>query len=210
MKELVFGWTPSQMDGNEQVFEVSEGLEIPEEYDYTEFLPRVYNQGALPICVTCSVGVHLNWNINVDTSTDNTVDSGIRLMDIYRARTNQGDGMTFKEALAFLRHTGVESNRGLLKIERYALVHGIEALKAALILNGPCVGAFLVRNMTEHFWNPRNGNENFGGHAISICGYNKEGFIIRNSWGEEWGNNGCTILPYSQFGYLLEVWTIID
>ncbi|WP_413294679.1 C1 family peptidase [Bdellovibrio sp. HCB185ZH] len=38
-----------------------------------------------------------------------------------------------------------------------------------------------------------------GGHAISIIGYDdtKQAFIIRNSWGEEWGEKGFGYVAYS-------------
>ncbi|UYL09456.1 C1 family peptidase [Bdellovibrio sp. SKB1291214] len=38
-----------------------------------------------------------------------------------------------------------------------------------------------------------------GGHAISIVGYDdsKQAFIIRNSWGEEWGEKGFGYVAYS-------------
>ena len=26
-----------------------------------------------------------------------------------------------------------------------------------------------------------------GGHAMTVVGYTEDSFIIRNSWGEEWG-----------------------
>ena len=29
-----------------------------------------------------------------------------------------------------------------------------------------------------------------GGHAVALVGYTREGFIVRNSWGEEWGDKG--------------------
>jgi len=29
-----------------------------------------------------------------------------------------------------------------------------------------------------------------GGHAVCIVGYNSQGFIVRNSWGENWGDKG--------------------
>lgn len=29
-----------------------------------------------------------------------------------------------------------------------------------------------------------------GGHAVCLVGYDSTGFIVRNSWGEDWGHNG--------------------
>ena len=212
-QQITFGYVPSVLDGSEIIYSGDTSLDIPEEYSYVEYLPKVYDQGQLPICVTCSCGAYINWNINVDSDQDNKTDNGIKLLEIYKARTNQGDGMTFKEALKFLRNVGVNTNKGLQKIERYAFIPKnkdfINTLKLALIDNGPCVGAFIVRdpNCGREFWK---GESMLGGHAISIVGYNKTGFIVRNSWSEFWGDNGYTILPYDEvYPYLLECWTII-
>lgn len=38
--------------------------------------------------------------------------------------------------------------------------------------------------------------EIIGSHMMLIIGWNENGFIIQNSWGAEWGNNGTAILPY--------------
>ncbi|MCH8897491.1 MAG: C1 family peptidase [Chloroflexi bacterium] len=46
-----------------------------------------------------------------------------------------------------------------------------------------------------------------GGHAFAIVGYTKEGFVIQNSWGENWGGvtiegetyPGCAIWEYADF-----------
>jgi C1A family cysteine protease len=37
-----------------------------------------------------------------------------------------------------------------------------------------------------------------GGHAVLVCGYDdaKQALIIRNSWGEDWGEEGYGYLPY--------------
>ncbi len=35
-----------------------------------------------------------------------------------------------------------------------------------------------------------------GGHAFAIVGYNKEGFIVQNSWGGEWGFHGFAVITY--------------
>ena len=41
--------------------------------------------------------------------------------------------------------------------------------------------------------------ESIGGHAFAIIGYTADGFIIQNSWGEDWGFNGFAILAYADW-----------
>ena len=52
---------------------------------------------------------------------------------------------------------------------------------------------------------PTETDKELGGHAILIVGYkeidNKNYFIIRNSWGQEWGDKGYCYLP---FEYVLD------
>jgi C1A family cysteine protease len=60
---------------------------------------------------------------------------------------------------------------------------------------------------------PQPGESVVGGHAVCAVGYDdsKQAFIVRNSWGVDWGMNGYFTLPYQ---YLLEpnlsddFWTI--
>jgi C1A family cysteine protease len=42
-----------------------------------------------------------------------------------------------------------------------------------------------------------------GGHAIALVGYTADGFIVRNSWGEGWGDNGFAYASdsYSQAAF---------
>jgi hypothetical protein len=37
------------------------------------------------------------------------------------------------------------------------------------------------------------------GHAFAIVGYTRDGFIVHNSWGEEWGLGGFAVLPYEDW-----------
>lgn len=50
----------------------------------------------------------------------------------------------------------------------------------------------------------------FGGHAICIVGFNlkKREFYFTNSWGEEWGDNGYGIIPFSKYTDIMESWII--
>lgn len=38
-----------------------------------------------------------------------------------------------------------------------------------------------------------------GGHAFAMVGYTNEGFIVQNSWGEEWGTGGFALLTYADW-----------
>jgi C1A family cysteine protease len=60
---------------------------------------------------------------------------------------------------------------------------------------------------------PQPGEQVVGGHAVCAIGYDDKNqwFIVRNSWGPDWGMSGYFTLPYQ---YLLEenlssdFWTI--
>lgn len=208
-KEIQFGFAPSKMDGSEHIFgNGTSQTTIPKSYSYRKFLPGVLNQGAESICVPCSISAFLNWRENLETGSKK--DNKINYHEIYDVRTNSGEGMTFKEAFSYLRHHGVSSRAGNLTIKEYALVRNYFDLQSAIVMNGPCVGALPVYNDRPEFWNKMPGDGFYGYHAISIVGYNADGFIIRNSWGTGFANNGYTTLKYSDFEKLLEVWTIVE
>jgi len=206
-----YGFVASKMDGTEKEFNEIEGMEIPKSYSYKKYLPSVINQGNRPICVPCSVSAYINWNKNLENG-DNTHDNKVDLNQIYKSRTNNDDnGMSFKDALHFLRHEGVETEDGVFKINRYAKIGSILPLQQALVMNGPCVGGLPVYDeYSDEFWNKCSKCNFLGGHAISIVGYNEEGFIIRNSWGKGYGSEGYSILPYDDFESFMEIWTVID
>lgn len=48
---------------------------------------------------------------------------------------------------------------------------------------------------------PAKGEECLGGHAVVVCGYTKDHWIMKNSWGSDWGDKGYFYLPYA---YLLD------
>ena len=208
-ENINFGFEPSVMDGSEHIFGGGVPMtDLPKSYSYRRFLPKVLNQGMESICVPCSVSAYLNWRENLPTGSKK--DNKIDYHEIYKIRTNYGEGMSFKEAFHYLRHHGVSSAVGNLKISEYALLRDAYQLKNALIMNGPCVGALPVYSDRPEFWNKEPNDDFYGFHAISIVGYNTEGFIIRNSWGTGFADNGYTVIKYEDFNKILELWTVID
>lgn len=83
----------------------------------------------------------------------------------------------------------------------------VEAVKSAINDGYPVVGCFRIFNSLQDNTNGyiplptdeerRQEKESF--HAMVICGYNdRHGhFIVRNSWGTDFGDNGYCYLPYS-------------
>jgi len=97
-------------------------------------------------------------------------------------------------------------------IKSYAKVDTIEGAKKALIEFGPLLIALpYYNNGKPQFWLPPSVNAKIdGGHAVALVGWNKKGFIMRNSWGHRWNGDGHVIFPYSDWGKHWEVWSSID
>ncbi|KAL2887508.1 putative peptidase C1-like protein L477 [Ceratocystis lukuohia] len=49
-----------------------------------------------------------------------------------------------------------------------------------------------------------------GGHGVMVVGYNdnEKVFIVRNSWGEKWGDNGHFYMPYAYLKHCSDFWTL--
>lgn len=206
-----FGLIKSKMDGSEHIFGSvnTQPTTLPESYSYKPFLPNILDQGSNPICVPCSLSAYLNWKENMKDGS--TKDNKVDYMEIFNSRqTLSNDGMSFKDALHYLRHDGVVSDVGLMKINSYAMVMSSYMLKAAIVMNGPCVGGLPVYNYNYEFWKKNYGDEFLGYHAISIIGYENGEFLIRNSWGKSFGQKGYCSIKESDLNKFIEIWTILN
>lgn len=194
------GCKPSKMDGTEHKFGYTK-TKIPETFSYVPVMPPITDQGSSQKCVAHALTAYLDWNKNQYEGDNNGGQFDIDTL--YACRADKSvEGMQIKEALHFLLHTGLNG----AKIEEYALVGSEVALQNALILNGPCPLALPVKSEDKEFWK---GNKSLGGHCVLAVGYNKKGFIIRNSWGKSYGDKGYAILPYEDFDKIIECWTVI-
>ncbi|HSG21460.1 MAG TPA: C1 family peptidase, partial [Azonexus sp.] len=46
-----------------------------------------------------------------------------------------------------------------------------------------------------------------GGHAFALVGFNRSGFIIQNSWGDNWGAGGFAVISYADWmTHAMDVW----
>lgn len=92
------------------------------------------------------------------------------------------------------------------RIKNYARVETMIGLKMAL-LNQEVVYLLLpAYNKSNKFWETKDNNIIPIYHAVSVVGYNKKGFIFKNSWGTQWGDNGYGVFPYKKWSLHLECW----
>lgn len=46
-----------------------------------------------------------------------------------------------------------------------------------------------------------------GGHAFALVGFNRVGFVIQNSWGDQWGAGGFAVISYADWlAHAMDVW----
>ena len=75
----------------------------------------------------------------------------------------------------------------------------IESVKMAVFRYGGCI---IGCNIDESWYTPtakgsvKGGGAELGGHAVVAAGYDANGIVIVNSWGESWGHGGKVYLPY--------------
>lgn len=69
-------------------------------------------------------------------------------------------------------------------------------------------------NPTMPIPSPSQGDKSLGGHAVVLVGFkdNEQVFIVRNSWGNDWGDNGYFYMPYEIIDKYTtsDFWSIIE
>ncbi|MFH0855078.1 MAG: C1 family peptidase [Candidatus Omnitrophota bacterium] len=84
----------------------------------------------------------------------------------------------------------------------YPFVFGFTVYES---FEGPAVKRTGIANM------PEKGERVLGGHAVMAVGYNQKEkrFLVRNSWGKQWGKGGYFTLPFEYLETLAaDFWTI--
>jgi len=205
--------------------------ELPAEFSLTT--RRVDNQGAVGACVACSLGLAKDWQ--EERETGKPMCFSRQFIYSNRASTHhQGSGMVPREALAQLRHYGacqeylwpglVEYGRetwpeGVLKaaapykVTTYVRVEQsfIPEIKSAVYELGPvlyCVPVHSNFRPDADGKIPMPSGSLLGYHAMAIIGWRPGGWLVQNSWGEDWGLAGCCWIPWDYPS--LEIWAVTD
>lgn len=204
----MMGCKASKIDASDKKITKNLTNIVPQEYSFENYMSSIQDQGNTNMCVTYAFSAFLNWIVNMKLKTSKK-DNNVDLKEIYSIREDKknDNGMSIKEALVYAKKHGVKTNIGNIKINDYAIVGSQQILKQAILANGPCLIALPVYNSyTNDFWN---GETLEGFHCVAVVGYNKNGFIIRNSWGRSYGKGGYWTLPYGDFNKAKEIWTMI-
>lgn len=107
------------------------------------------------------------------------------------------------------------------KVTAYHSVRTLAEIKQAIGVNGQAV--LMGMDVFESFEDepialtgkmsmPKANEQNLGGHAVLIVGYDdlRKVLIVRNSWGDKWGDKGYFYMPYDYVlaGFAFDFWVL--
>lgn len=150
-----------------------------------------------------------------ERAIDHTVDSdsGVQIRDGIKSVARQGDCPEKEWPYVIAKFKTRPPRKCYVdalkyKVVRYQrLTQTLSQLKGCIVSEYPFVFGFAVYESFEtahvaktgHASLPESGEAVIGGHAVLGVGYDdpRQWFIVRNSWGKQWGMNGYFTLPYA-------------
>lgn len=225
-----------QCDLDAAIIYSSRDVSLPSEIDYTTMLPGVRDQGDQPTCVAFALATIIEYFAAKKYGGQVFSPAiGLRFSPqyLYNVRVTRMDGMFMSEACGLTARYGCcyentypygarksdtatdippEAHREALDWRSKALMalRSVESIKSAVVNNGPCAIAFTAYNTGSRPWRQNGGENSQGMHCMCIVGYTPKSFILRNSWGKGWAENGYTTMDFSEWAPKFETWTIVD
>ena len=210
-------------------------VELPEVFELN--MRAVKNQLAISSCVAHALAAVVEYFNFMQEKTDTTMSTefiyGNRINHTYTDK-----GMIIRDALENLRKYGTCPNSSMPgnievpeairrfnqnalgvipvaypnRITNYCSLYKKNDMKLWLMTKGPIV--FSVK-WYENYWLTVNNELHFdeksepsGCHCMVIYGWNKEGWLFQNSWGNTWGDGGRAVYPYD--ATIREAWGVED
>ena len=232
--EFICNARVSPEDKRDYIF-VGTTNDLPSNVDYRSELQSIRNQGNQGTCYAQSAACIKEWQEYRDYGFKGYFSPQFfynNRANMYDDNENNDNGMYSRDVMKLLTTMGIctedtypygkiEDKKDIPEIiyneakshliKAYAKVTELEKTKRSLYENGPCFIIFPVYNFTEEFWKQTEAStKKIGSHAVVLVGYTEEGFIVRNSWGVNWGTGGYGIYKYTDWGIHNEIWTIVD
>lgn len=210
-------------------------VELPEVFELN--MRAVKNQLAVSSCVAHALAAVVEYFNFMQEKSDTTMSTefiyGNRINHTYIDQ-----GMVIRDALENLRKYGTCPNSSMPgnievpeairrfnqdalgvipaaypnRITNYCSLYKKNDMKLWLMTKGPIV--FSVK-WYENYWLTVNNELHFdeksepsGCHCMVIYGWNKEGWLFQNSWGNTWGDGGRAVYPYD--ATIREAWGVED
>lgn len=195
--------TPDNLD-DLPVFSAARGRFIaPETVDLRDYCLKTANQGDQPWCAAYSAAGFAENILWRKTDVPSIIDAA----PLYRyAKEHDGspktDGTTLNAALEALLDKGYfDVKECSVKVLRTA-----EHVKYAIHKFGCCLLGMMVTGewydccKAKSTISGKGGSHvTLGGHAVLCCGFTRDGVIIQNSWGVEWGAYGFALITWNEF-----------
>lgn len=180
----------------------SQQFMAPSRIDLRDYCTPTEDQGEKPWCAAYAAA---QWAENIKWRLLD-VPQNYETEPIYKyAKTIDGDingdGTSLTAVLEYVRKFLFSDNTKctvrVLRPNRLSVKYAIHKFGCAL-------GGF---NIDSSWWGVTKdapvitgkGAPNQGGHATLICGYDKQGVWIQNSWGKSWGEYGFAKIPWEVF-----------
>jgi C1A family cysteine protease len=216
---------------------------IPSSIDLRNKMPQIFDQGNLGSCTANALCGIIGYKIpkfmgsrlflyynerklenNISDDTGATLEDGIKCLFYYGICPESEWPYIISKFAVKPPNTCYSSALKHRAVQVKHIYNDLASMKASLANGNPFVVGIAVYQSFESRYVEKTGivpmpkklNEQFlGGHAVMCVGYNdaKKVWIMRNSWGNSWGDRGYFYLPYQ---YLLDqklstdMWSILN
>jgi len=237
-----YGWKPSIPDQRDLLYAPT-NIKLPESVDLRSLCPPVYNQGQLGSCTANAVAGALDferhkqdesfigpsrlfiyYNERMDDGTVKS-DAGATIRESVKAVSKYGACPEVEWPYQIKNFTEKPAPPCYTDAIKYEVLiyHRVSAqdIKEVLATGRPVVIGISVYESFESptvastglVPMPKPNEQLMGGHAVLVVGYEQDKYIVRNSWGDQWGDKGYFYLPqeYLSNPFLAsDFWTLME
>lgn len=219
MREHGFGWQPDKADPRDFIYR-PRATHRPQSVDLRPHFPPCWDQGNLGSCTAFAltgavaflhgfVGSQL-WLYYKERALEHSIkeDAGAEIRDGIKVLAKKGlppEAAWSYDISKFAKRPPAKVTAAAKQeiVSEYRRLSGLSDYLDCLASGSPFVIGITVYESFEsdavansgQVPLPHASEQNLGGHAICVVGYDSSGFIVRNSWGTDWGMNGHFHIP---------------